>query len=188
MTYTSRPILSSPLGSPSPSDSCQPLKTPASPPSSPSSRVNGSSGYFNNSIMCHNANSNTRYGVGTTATSSPAHPLSHSTSFVNFNPNLNESSVLTKTFSQSESTVSLNYPKKAGPRGKLDEWYRAWSGASIGDSGVDDRHVKLPRLGYLDGLKFLAAWIMLNGTLFDAVIPGDQYMAIQRNSPLFIFR
>lgn len=70
----------------------------------------------------------------------------------------------------------------------MAQLYRYLSGASIADTGVDERHVKLPRLGYLDGLKFIAAWIVLNGTLFDAAIPIDQYPIIQRGSPLYIFR
>lgn len=66
--------------------------------------------------------------------------------------------------------------------------YRAWSGANLGDSGKDERHIKLPRLGYLDGIKFIAAWVVLNGTFFDAVIGDNDYSFIQRNSPLYITR
>ncbi|KWU46719.1 hypothetical protein RHOSPDRAFT_3080, partial [Rhodotorula sp. JG-1b] len=66
--------------------------------------------------------------------------------------------------------------------------YRAWSGANLADSGKDERHVKLPRLGYLDGMKFIAAWVVLNGTYFDATISNNDYSAIQRSSPLYIVR
>ncbi|KAI8457063.1 hypothetical protein BY996DRAFT_4578843 [Phakopsora pachyrhizi] len=72
-----------------------------------------------------------------------------------------------------------------GPMARL---HRAWTGASVGDSGIDERHVKKKRLGYLDGLKFLAAMIVLNGTLFDAVLTENDYKMIQRGSPLYIFR
>lgn len=65
---------------------------------------------------------------------------------------------------------------------------RAWNGASIGDSGVDERHIKKKRLGHLDGLKFFAALLVMNGTLFDAVLTPNDYAPIQRGSPLYIFR
>ncbi|KAA1101873.1 hypothetical protein PGT21_031900 [Puccinia graminis f. sp. tritici] len=70
----------------------------------------------------------------------------------------------------------------------LDKLHRAWTGAAIGDSGIDDRHVKKKRLGYLDGLKFFAAVIVMNGTLFDAVLTENDYKPLQRGSPLYIFR
>lgn len=80
-------------------------------------------------------------------------------------------------------------PYRRGPKPTgLKGLYRAWGGATIADSGKDERHVKLPRLGYLDGLKFLAAWVVLNGTYFDATISNGDYSAIQRNSPLYIVR
>lgn len=66
--------------------------------------------------------------------------------------------------------------------------YRGWSGATLADSGKDERHIKLPRLGYLDGIKFVAAWVALNGTLFDAVLGDNDYAFIQRDSPLYITR
>lgn len=66
--------------------------------------------------------------------------------------------------------------------------YRAWSGANLADSGKDERHIKLPRLGYLDGLKFIAAWVVLNGTLFDATIEDNDYSVIQKGSPLYSTR
>lgn len=66
--------------------------------------------------------------------------------------------------------------------------YRALSGANLADSGKDERHIKLPRLGYLDGLKFFAAWLVLNGTFFDATIEDNDYTAIQKSSPLYIVR
>ena len=49
--------------------------------------------------------------------------------------------------------------------------YRRWSGAYIADSGVDARHTKTERQGWLDGLRFLAAWAVVNATFFAAVIP-----------------
>ncbi|KDE09630.1 hypothetical protein MVLG_00037 [Microbotryum lychnidis-dioicae p1A1 Lamole] len=70
----------------------------------------------------------------------------------------------------------------------LTALYRAWSGATLADSGKDERHIKLPRLGYLDGIKFIAAWIVLNGTFFSATISSHDYAFIQRNSPLYITR
>ncbi|WAQ85581.1 hypothetical protein PtA15_6A209 [Puccinia triticina] len=70
----------------------------------------------------------------------------------------------------------------------LAKIHRAWTGAAIGDSGIDDRHVKKKRLGYLDGLKFFAALIVMNGTLFDAVLTENDYKPLQRGSPLYIFR
>ncbi|KAK4702093.1 hypothetical protein P7C70_g4132, partial [Phenoliferia sp. Uapishka_3] len=80
-------------------------------------------------------------------------------------------------------------PYRRGPKATgLQALYRAWSGANIGDSGNDERHIKLPRLGYLDGLKFIAAWVVLNGTLFDATLTSGDYSFIQRNSPLYITR
>lgn len=80
-------------------------------------------------------------------------------------------------------------PYRRGPKPTgLKALYRAWSGANLADSGKDERHVKLPRLGYLDGMKFIAAWVVLNGTFFSATISDDDYSAIQRNSPLYIVR
>ncbi|GAA5932242.1 hypothetical protein JCM3775_001170 [Rhodotorula graminis] len=80
-------------------------------------------------------------------------------------------------------------PYRRGPKPTgLKALYRAWGGANLADSGKDERHVKLPRLGYLDGLKFIAAWVVLNGTFFSATISNDDYSAIQRNSPLYIVR
>ncbi|KAL8286230.1 hypothetical protein RQP46_004718 [Phenoliferia psychrophenolica] len=80
-------------------------------------------------------------------------------------------------------------PYRRGPKPTgLTALYRSLSGASIADSGKDERHVKLPRLGYLDGLKFIAAWVVLNGTLFDATLTSGDYSFIQRNSPLYITR
>ncbi|GAA5857075.1 hypothetical protein JCM8547_007946 [Rhodosporidiobolus lusitaniae] len=80
-------------------------------------------------------------------------------------------------------------PFRRGPKPTgLKAVYRFLSGANLADSGKDERHVKLPRLGYLDGLKFLAAWVILNGTFFDATIDSSDYTAIQRNSPLYIVR
>lgn len=70
----------------------------------------------------------------------------------------------------------------------LTALYRGWSGANLADSGKDERHIKLPRLGYLDGVKFVAAWVVLNATFFDAVIEDNDYAFIQRNSPLYITR
>lgn len=84
-------------------------------------------------------------------------------------------------------------------------------GSSARDSMVEPS-TRRDRLGYLDGLRFIAAWVVLNGTFFDNVIPNDvralltcqrntesqfshlmfsltqSYSAIQRSSPLYIFR
>lgn len=79
------------------------------------------------------------------------------------------------------------YRRGNKPKG-LSALYRAISGANLADSGQDERHIKLPRLGYLDGIKFIAAWVVLNGTLFDAVLTNGDYSFIQRNSPLYITR
>ncbi|KNE91566.1 hypothetical protein PSTG_15018 [Puccinia striiformis f. sp. tritici PST-78] len=70
----------------------------------------------------------------------------------------------------------------------LAKVHRAWTGAAIGDSGIDERHVKKKRLAYLDALKFFAAIIVMNGTLFDAVLTENDYKPLQRGSPLYIFR
>lgn len=48
--------------------------------------------------------------------------------------------------------------------------YKRWSGAFIADSGVDDAHRKPERVGWLDGLRFFAAWLVINGTFFNATI------------------
>jgi hypothetical protein len=87
----------------------------------------------------------------------------------------------------SSSGNSAPYRRGPKPTG-LKALYRAWSGANLADSGKDDRHVKLPHLGYLDGMKFIAAWVVLNGTYFAATIADNDYTAIQRNSPLYIVR
>jgi hypothetical protein len=177
--YYSRPMISSPLEL----DSNYRLNynQPNNNFSNQSSS-NSSEDYLNNNTYVNSPLNPSSPIRSTTTTSTPiiAHPLSHSTSFLDSSPNLTDST------EKSNSLVDQRPP--IPPRGKLATFYRIWSGASIGDSGVDERHIKLPRLGYLDGLKFLAAWIVLNGTLFDAVLPPDQYLAIQRNSPLFIFR
>lgn len=77
---------------------------------------------------------------------------------------------------------------RAARGGVLARAYRVWTGANVGDSGLDERHVKKKRLGYLDGLKLLASLVVMNGTLFDAVLSDNDYPAIQRNSPLYIVR
>ncbi|BGO94607.1 RHTO0S01e13850g1_1 [Rhodotorula toruloides] len=87
----------------------------------------------------------------------------------------------------SSSGNSAPYRRGPKPTG-LKALYRAWSGANLADSGKDDRHVKLPHLGYLDGMKFIAAWVVLNGTYFAATISDNDYTAIQRSSPLYIVR
>lgn len=89
------------------------------------------------------------------------------------------------------STQSGAFRRAGPPRGPtkgLVGLYRRWSGAHLADSGRDERHIKLPHLGYLDGLKFLAALVVLNGTYFDAIITDNDYTAIQRDSPLYIVR
>lgn len=89
-----------------------------------------------------------------------------------------------------QATSSNNAYRARGPlkASGLTAMYRAWSGANLADSGKDERHIKLPRLGYLDGLKFIAAWVVLNGTLFDATIEDNDYSVIQRGSPLYSTR
>ncbi|GAA5972274.1 hypothetical protein JCM11641_002385 [Rhodosporidiobolus odoratus] len=87
------------------------------------------------------------------------------------------------------TSSSTSSPYRRGPKPTgLKALYRFWSGANLADSGKDERHVKLPRLGYLDGLKFFAAWVVLNGTYFDATLSDNDYTAIQRDSPLYIVR
>ncbi|KAG0146785.1 hypothetical protein CROQUDRAFT_656973 [Cronartium quercuum f. sp. fusiforme G11] len=83
------------------------------------------------------------------------------------------------------SNVGIAYPQEYGMMTKI---YRGWNGNAIADSGVDERHVKKKRLGYLDALKFLAALVVMNGTLFDAVLSENDYKVIQRDSPLYVFR
>ncbi|GAA6063631.1 hypothetical protein JCM10212_000132 [Sporobolomyces blumeae] len=91
--------------------------------------------------------------------------------------------------SSGNSSSSASAPLRRGPKPTgLRALYRLWSGANLADSGKDERHVKLPRLGYLDGLKFLAAWVVLNGTFFNATLSDNDYTAIQRDSPLYIVR
>lgn len=88
-----------------------------------------------------------------------------------------------------DTSPTNNAPYRRGQQATgFTAFYRSISGANIADSGKDERHVKLPRLGYLDGLKFFAAWLVLNGTFFDAVLTGSDYSFIQRNSPLYITR
>lgn len=71
---------------------------------------------------------------------------------------------------------SSNNNKRGGPQARgykedgITGAYRRWSGAFISDSGVDDRHKKPERIGWLDGLRFIAAWVVINGTFFDATI------------------
>ncbi|BGP12640.1 hypothetical protein JCM10213_008778 [Rhodosporidiobolus nylandii] len=87
------------------------------------------------------------------------------------------------------SSGSNSAPYRRGPKPTgLKALYRLWSGANLADSGKDERHVKLPRLGYLDGIKFIAAWVILNGTYFNATLSDNDYSAIQRDSPLYIVR
>lgn len=83
---------------------------------------------------------------------------------------------------------SLIHRRELVHRSPIERIHRAWTGASIADSGVDERHVKKKRLAYLDALKFFAALIVMNGTLFDAVLTENDYKLIQRGSPLYIFR
>lgn len=87
-----------------------------------------------------------------------------------------------------QSAPSGSYARRGPKPTGLSAVYRMWSGAGLADSGKDERHIKLPRLGYLDGCKFIAAWVVLNGTLFDATISTSDYSFIQRNSPLYITR
>lgn len=133
-----------------------------------------------------------------------AHPLSN-TMYMDSSPTLAGSEVLSPSdekmrlgnndqlgeyIAPSNVNTSGQAPYRRGPLKAtgFTAVYRAWSGANLGDSGKDERHIKLPRLGYLDGIKFIAAWVVLNGTFFDAVIGDNDYSFIQRNSPLYITR
>jgi hypothetical protein len=60
-----------------------------------------------------------------------------------------------------------------------DSGFKRLSGAFVNGKRVSDDSdgaLTVPRkarLGYLDGLKFIAAWVVLNGTLFDAAVPDS---------------
>ncbi|KAI5480058.1 hypothetical protein MNV49_002023 [Pseudohyphozyma bogoriensis] len=147
------------------------------------------------------------YGFASGANAAPgngAHPLSNAM-YLESSPTLGGSDVLTEEKMRMTGGQDGEYPGargpsptaqtaqpgayRRGPKAKgLSAVYRGWSGANIADSGKDERHIKLPRLGYLDGTKFIAAWVVLNGTLFDAVLSSSDYSFIQRNSPLYITR
>lgn len=62
--------------------------------------------------------------------------------------------------------------------GGLGGAYKRWSGAFIADSGVDESHRKQDRVGWLDGLRFFAAWLVINGTFFDATIGNSDVSAV----------
>lgn len=72
--------------------------------------------------------------------------------------------------SRSSNNRRLNAGNKGYESSGLSGAYKRWSGAFIADSGVDERHRKPERIGWLDGLRFFAAWLVINGTFFDATI------------------
>ena len=65
------------------------------------------------------------------------------------------------------------------PYSRSDSAFKRFSGAFINGKRYSDEPVGATamkprkRLGYLDGLKFIAAWVVLNGTLFDAAVPNN---------------
>ncbi|MBW0524628.1 hypothetical protein O181_064343 [Austropuccinia psidii MF-1] len=117
----------------------------------------------------------------------PTSPSPILDSDLNLNSNLSNSNHLNLSNSNlnlNSSISDLNH-SILSPFQKI---HQAWSGHLIANSAIDDRHIKKKRLAYLDGLKFLAALIVLNGTLFDAVLTENDYKLIQKSSPLYIFR
>lgn len=131
--------------------------------------------------------------AGSNYGSSNAHPLSNST-FADSSPTLAEHPASsTSSFAEKKGyhrarTNERPHDEDAGyvsPSGRRREgngvvgFYRRMNGDFIGDDGRDERHTKPPRLGYLEGLKFLSAIVALNGTLMDATLNESV-----RSSPL----
>lgn len=72
------------------------------------------------------------------------------------------------------SQEDIKDPKGSFLRG--DSAFKRFSGFTVParTSSTDSEPTpRRKRLGYLDGLKFLAAWVVLNGTLLDNAIPDD---------------
>jgi len=115
------------------------------------------------------------YSTNTLANSNGGpHPLSHAY-YAESSPTLHGSTddLAKKEKDGLASPASLPYDRS-------DSGFKRFSGNFINGKRIstDDPSaavtmVRKKRLGYLDGLKFIAAWIVLNGTLFDAAVPDD---------------
>jgi hypothetical protein len=137
--------------------------------------------------------SNYGYGNGGPGAQGGAHPLSHalyadspsSPTLAGDPDDISDEKKGLQSFPPSSSSSSggdsrsSNNRRINGAAGRTDRRgddsalgnaYRRWSGAFIADSGVDDRHKKPERIGWLDGLRFFAAWVVINGTFFEATI------------------
>ena len=134
------------------------------------------------------------YGNGGPGAQGGAHPLSHALyadnrdssptltghddemdekkGLASFPPPSSSSSGDSRTAS-SQTIPGRRRPPRANTAGIVaNSAYKRWSGAFIADSGSDPRHTKPERIAWLDGLRFIAAWIALNGTFFDAALPN----------------
>lgn len=176
------------------------------PPNTGMSGMNGQTGQH----MGGNGSMNGRYstygyGNGGPGAQGGAHPLSHALyadtrdslpTLAGTDDDLDEKKRLASfPPSSSSSSGDSRSGRTVGPGRRAiagnaaNSAYKRWSGAFIADSGSDPRHTKPERIGWLDGLRFVAAWIALNGTFFDAALPNTtSYSAIQRTSPAYIFR
>jgi len=148
---------------------------------------------------------NSRYSTYGYANGGPgaqggAHPLSHALyADSNSSPTLAGDDIDEKkglgSFPPSSSSSSgddrsgQNVGRRTHNTSAAGRAYNKWSGNFIANSGTDPRHTKPERIGWLDGLRFIAAWVVLNATFFNATITDpNSYTALQRSSPVYIFR
>lgn len=158
------------------------------PPTSNQQYNNNNNNNQSNYSYSDNSSSNTtlpRYGQQSIIPTTPLRSI-HPLSKVNNHSQQSIKQPQSSNYQQQQQPAYKRIINK--PYTGLNLLYRKLSGQSIADSHKDDRHVKLPRLGYLDGFKFIAALIVLNSSLFDAVLSNNDLTVIQINSPLYIFR
>lgn len=103
-------------------------------------------------------------------TPSGPHPLSNAL-YADSSPTLHESGSHSsdgyKKGDSEKSRLQNEVPRESG--------FKRFGGAFVAGKRSSDEYttVKRTRVGHLDGLKFIAACIVLNATFFDAVIEDD---------------
>lgn len=186
--------------------------SPVLSPLNPSSRnVNGNGNGNGNGARGYNTYSQ-QYPLSPGQAPGSAHPLSNST-YADSSPTLaNDDDMRSEKLpyssgssSQTSQTAYSHHGAAAvigsGRIGGLEGFYNRMSGYDHFSSGGyvnggsasrltpdQQRKYRPRRLGYLDGMKFLAAWLVLNGTFFNATLTDNDYTAIQRKSPIYIVR
>jgi hypothetical protein len=148
------------------------------------------------------------YANGGPGAQGGAHPLSHalyadnspsSPTLAGDHDEMDEKKGLA-SFPPSSSSSSGDSRSNTGIKGANSNngkpAYKRWSqslagmGGSSDPSAIDSRPTRLERIGWLDGLRFLAAAIVLNATFFNATITNanvrSPFLGVALSSPPFV--